>query len=238
MIADYRVRLSGFSGPMDLLLHLVRERELEIAGIPLGEIAEDFVARVRAMDRLDMEAASEFLVLAATLMEIKARSLLPREPGGEDGGDPHWELVQKLLEYRRFKDASVFLAARGERMACRRPRPEPPPPSPPEGVPGESAEPGNPWALFQAYARLALALAPPRTATVRATEVPLERLRAELLARCEGGPWSLEAREERGRVVGLFLAVLELVRLGLLRARQEILFGPIVCEREKIVDAG
>lgn len=232
----FRVRLPVFSGPMDLLLHLVREKEVEIEGIPIGPIAEGFLAHVRAMASLDMEVASEFLVLAATLMEIKVRLLLPRPEGEALEEDPRWELVQKLLEYRRFKDAASFLEGRGELMSRRWARsPEPPPALEEEAGPPELQ---NPWGLFQSHARLMEQLAPPRTATLRATEVPLEQLRGELLALCPpGGALQLSFREvyaerkDRGRIVGLFLAVLELARLGLLAVRQEGLFGALRCER-------
>ncbi len=228
----FRVRLTSFSGPMDLLLHLVRERELDLADIPVGQIAEDFLAHVRAMQSMDMESASEFLLLAATLMEIKARMLLPRQEGEESEEDPRWELVQKLLEYRRFKDAAAFLEQRGALMALRSARPAEPLPE----VETEPEAPGsqNPWGLFQSFARLMAQLSPPKTATLRATEVPLEQLRGEVLAGC---PSTLSfheiyaQRRDRGRVVGLFLAILELARMGLLSVRQEGLYGPVRCER-------
>ncbi len=241
----FRVRLPAFSGPMDLLLHLIREKEMDIHDIPIGPIAEGFLQHVRAMTALDMETASEFLLLAATLMEIKVRMLLPRPEGVEVGEeeDPRWELVQKLLEYRRFKDAAGFLEARAALMGRRWPRPAPPAPE----TEGEPDAPGsqNPWACFQAYARLLEQLAPPRTATIRAVEVPLEQLRAEVLALCpEDGALRLSFEEilsaspDRGRVVGLLLALLELVRQRLLHVRQEGLFGPLVCERAAPQDAG
>ena len=243
----FRVRLPAFSGPMDLLLHLIREKEMDIHDIPIGPIAEGFLLHVRAMTTLDMETASEFLVLAATLMEIKVRMLLPRPEGVEVGEeeDPRWELVQKLLEYRRFKDAAGFLAARAELMGRRWSRPVPQPPA--SGTEAEPDPPAsqNPWECFQAYARLLEQLAPPRTATIRAVEVPLEQLRTEVLALCpEAGTLRLSFEEilaaspDRARVVGLLLALLELVRQRLLHVRQEGLFGPLVCERSAPPDAG
>lgn len=238
--AAFRVRLEAFSGPMDLLLHLIREKEVDIHDIPVGPIAEGFLEHVRAMTTLDMEAASEFLVMAATLMEIKVRLLLPRTEGldldGED--DPRWELVQKLLEYRRFKDAASYLESRAELMARRWPRPSPPPPEGEEEGPPDAPGSQNPWACFQAYAKLMDQLAPPRIATIRAVEVPIDQLKGELLALCpEAGPLRLSFSEihaqagDRGRVVGILLALLELVRQRLLSVRQEGLFGPLMCER-------
>ena len=243
----FRVHLPAFSGPMDLLLHLIREKEMDIHDIPIGPIAEGFLQHVRAMTRLDMETASEFLLLAATLMEIKVRMLLPRPEGVEAGeeDDPRWELVQKLLEYRRFKDAAGFLESRADLMSRRWPRPAPP--APDTEAEGEPDAPGsqNPWTCFQAYSRLLEQLAPPRTATIRTVEIPLEQLRAEVLALCpESGSLRLSFAEllagspDRGRVVGVLLAMLELVRQRLLHVRQEGLFGTVVCERTVPQDAG
>lgn len=121
-------------------------------------------------------------------------------------------------------------------MALRRPRPA-------EMLPEAECEPevpgsSNPWGLFQSFSRLMMQLSPPKTATLKAIEVPLEQLRGEVLARCaDGGTALLSWREiyaerrDRGRVVGLFLAVLELARMGLIAVRQEGLFGPVSCER-------
>ena len=229
----FRVRLPAFSGPMDLLLHLVREKEVDLSDIPVGVIADAFLERVRAIPVLDMEEAGEFLVLAATLLEIKARMLLPRDPDAPEGeeDDPRWELVQKLLEYRRFKDAAAFLSAREEAMALRWTRA-------PEEAPEEGAEapdlPGSrePYECFQLYSRIVEALAPPKTAVIRATEVPLEELRGEVLAMCpDGGELDLSfhalyaEHRDKGRIVGLFLAILELTRLGAVSIWQEGMFG-------------
>ena len=229
----FRVQLPAFSGPMDLLLHLVREKEVDLFDIPIGTIAEAFLERIRGMAVVDMEGAGEFLVLAATLLEIKARMLLPRDPAEalDEEDDPRWELVQKLLEYRKFKDAAAFLEARAEAMALRWARA-------PEEIQEEDTGPGDlpgsrePYECFRHYSRLAEALAPPRTAVIHATEVPLEELRGEVLAMLpEDGPLDLALegvyaeKRDRGRVVGLFLAVLELARLGMISVWQEGLFG-------------
>ena len=231
----FRVRLPAFSGPLDLLLHLVREKEVDLFDIPIGVIADAFLERVKAMPALDMEEAGEFLVVAATLLEIKARMLLPRDPDAPEGeeDDPRWELIQKLLEYRRFKDAAAFLEARAEAMALRWGRG---PEEPPEEEPGEPDLPGSrePYECFRHYARIVEALSPPKTAVIRANETPLEELRGEVLALCpeEGGLdlsfGALYAQQrDKVRVVGLFLAVLELARLGMVSIWQEGLFGPV-----------
>src|SRR6478609_3724395 len=98
----YIVTLDMFSGPLDLLLYLVRRHEVDILDIPIAQLADQFLEHVRLVEVIDVEFAGEFLVMAATLMEIKSRLLLPADAqsAGEDGPDPRRELVKQLLEYR------------------------------------------------------------------------------------------------------------------------------------------
>lgn len=111
--ADYRVGLGIYNGPLDLLLYLIRERELDIHDIPIAEIAEQFLAHLEVVQRIDVDRAGDFLLMAATLMLIKSRMLLP-EPVEDDEHDeeldPRTDLVRQLLEYKQFKDASYGLA--------------------------------------------------------------------------------------------------------------------------------
>ncbi len=111
MSADYTVRLEKlFQGPLDLLLHLVREQEVEIQDIEIAKILDGYLAYLDTLDQLDIEYAGDFLVMAATLMAIKSRSLLPHEELDlEQELDPRDELIQRLLEYRRFKAAAEDL---------------------------------------------------------------------------------------------------------------------------------
>ncbi len=102
------VAVAAFEGPLDLLLHLIREHKVEITDIPIVEITDHYLAWLRAMDALNLTVAGEFLVMAATLLEIKSRTLLPKPPkeeipDGEEGQDPRLELVQRLLDYQRYK---------------------------------------------------------------------------------------------------------------------------------------
>ena len=125
---DYTVILETFQGPLDLLLFLIRRAEVDIADIPIATITDQYVAYLRGLSRIDIETAGEFLVMAATLMEIKSRMLMPPEPRqpGEEGGeasaageggdvpgldaaDPRYELVKQLLAYKRFRDAAETL---------------------------------------------------------------------------------------------------------------------------------
>jgi segregation and condensation protein A len=111
--ADYRVDLSIYNGPLDLLLYLIRERELDIHDIPIAEIAEQFLAHIEVVKQIDVDRAGDFLLMAATLMLIKSRTLLPRADEDadefEEELDPRTDLVRQLLEYKRFKDLSSAL---------------------------------------------------------------------------------------------------------------------------------
>jgi segregation and condensation protein A len=119
---QYRVDLptAGFEGPLDLLLHLIQQHELDILDIPIGFITERFLNYLSVMRSLTIDVASEYLVMAATLAHIKSKMLLPTVPEGQDDGlpgeeeeDPRAELVRRLLEYQKYKAAAAELAERG-----------------------------------------------------------------------------------------------------------------------------
>lgn len=113
--ADYRIKLQVFEGPLDLLLFLIRKNELDIYDIPIESVTKQYLEVIRAMQQLDLDLAGEFFVMAATLMEIKSRMLLPKgqhavDPNAEDEEvDPRWELVHQLLQYKKFKEAAAKL---------------------------------------------------------------------------------------------------------------------------------
>jgi segregation and condensation protein A len=112
-MAPYRVNLDIFAGPLDLLLYLVRKDEVEIYDIPIASITKQYIEYIEMLKMFDIDIAGDFLVMAASLMEIKSAMLLPRvEAEDEDdltGGDPRSELVRQLLEYKKFKDAANLL---------------------------------------------------------------------------------------------------------------------------------
>jgi segregation and condensation protein A len=114
--SDYRIKLQVFEGPLDLLLFLIRKSELDIYDIPIESVTKQYVEALRAMQQLDLDVAGEFFVMAATLMEIKSRMLLPKgqhavDPNAEeDEIDPRWELVHQLLQYKKFKEAAAQLS--------------------------------------------------------------------------------------------------------------------------------
>ncbi len=120
----YKVDLEVFSGPLDLLLYLIRQDEVEIADIPISRITDQYLAHIELMQEINVNVAGEFLVMAATLMEIKSRMLLPRPEaeGAEEQEDPRSDLIRQLIEYKRFKDAARTLAARAGEQALKFPR--------------------------------------------------------------------------------------------------------------------
>ena len=109
----YAVKLAVFEGPLDLLLHLIRQNEVDITDIPIARIAAQYLDTIELMEELNLDVAAEYLVMAATLALIKSRMLLPNESNeDEDGIDPRADLVQRLLEYQRFKEAAGTLSRR------------------------------------------------------------------------------------------------------------------------------
>jgi segregation and condensation protein A len=111
---SYQVKINIFEGPLDLLLHLIQKNDLDIYDIPISDITAEYLAYLDVLKDLNLTVAGDFLIMAATLMQIKAKTLLPADPAlaeGE-GPDPRSELVQKLLEYQRFKEAASILSHR------------------------------------------------------------------------------------------------------------------------------
>ena len=114
---SYRVELPVFSGPMDLLLHLVRQSEVDIHEVAIAPILDRYLENLKVLQQLDLQDIGDFVVMASTLMEIKSRELLPREEVSvEEDLDPRDDLIRRLLEYKRFRDISRRL----DRLAARR----------------------------------------------------------------------------------------------------------------------
>lgn len=113
-MAEYKVKFEVFEGPLDLLLYLIKKEEVDIYEVNLTRLATQFIEYIDTMRMLDLEIAGEFLVMAATLMYIKSRELLPVDQqaqveGEDEGEDPRWELIRQLVEYKKFKDAAAQL---------------------------------------------------------------------------------------------------------------------------------
>ena len=126
-MAEYKVKFEVFEGPLDLLLYLIKKEEVDIYEVNLTQLATQFIEYIELMRMLDLEIAGEFLVMAATLMYIKSRELLPKDQqveteGEDEGDDPRWELIRQLVEYKKFKDAATQLQALEARQADVYPR--------------------------------------------------------------------------------------------------------------------
>lgn len=233
-MTDYRVALDIYNGPLDLLLFLIRRDEIDIYDIPIARITKQYLAYVDLLKQLDPEIVSEFLVLAATLMEIKSRTLLPRPPEEEiddEIGDPRLELVRQLLEYKKFKDAARSLEESAAERALRHERR----PTLPESNADETAiENLDIWDLFEAFNRLLTQIG--KTGGVHQVGVddtPIALHAEDILDSIQraGGSQGFEeifTGRTRAEMIGLFLALLELIRQRRIRAIQDRPFGPIL----------
>ena len=231
--ADYRVELEVYNGPLDLLLYLIRREEVDIYDIPIARITGQYVAYVELLRRVDPDAVGDFLVMAATLMEIKSRTLLPHPPAAEeeeDLGDPRMELVRQLLEYKKFKDASRRLGVAAELTALKFARRPVLPSSDAREIDIEDVQL---WDLVEAFRKL-LADTGQRQVThdIVYDDTPIALHAADLLDRLEriGGTQLFKAIFEgrsKSQLIGLFLALLELLRQTRIRAVQETAFGPL-----------
>ena len=230
---DYCVDLDIFRGPLDLLLYLVRKDELDIFDIPIARVTGQYLGYLRILQMIDVDVAGDFLVMAATLMEIKSRLLLPRvEEGSQEDADPRMQLVRQLLEYKKFRDAAETLQELADEQGLRFAR------FPVERM-GHEVDPSSEpirnvelWDLVSAFGRLmrqTLALAP-RSIVYDETpiEVHMQEILALLAQKRQVAFWDLvTGSPERGGIVGKFLGVLELVKSKKIRAEQEDAFGEI-----------
>ena len=227
----YTVALDAYHGPLDLLLYLVRRNEVDVLGIPIARIADQFREYLHVLQELDVELAGDFLVTAATLVEIKSRLLLPGDarPDEEDRPDPRRELVRQLLEYRKFKDAAAALEERAEAQGTRVPRQEP---SAATGPAVPVVRPVELWDLVSAFGRLMRETLANEPQAVVVDQTPLHVYVGQVLDRLTAErrlPFSalLTPPHTRPRLVGLFLAVLELAKARRVVPEQAEPFGEI-----------
>lgn len=227
----YAVELDRFQGPLDLLLHLIRNQDIDVFDIPIARITEQFLAAIRDVERLELERAGEFLEMAATLIRIKAQMLFPRQGGEEEAEDPRADLVRRLLEYEHFREAARLLE-RAERDRARlygRGFVEVRPPARLADLP-LSTEWGEVW---QAALRLGERLAEPEAGyRIQTRPVRIDEKMRLLLEALEG-----ERRVEFSALVTPFgtrmhsavslLACLELAKRSLVRLRQAGPFTPL-----------
>jgi segregation and condensation protein A len=219
----YQVRLVQFEGPLDLLLHLIRRDKINIYDIPISHITREYLAYIEIMQELELEVAGDFFVMAATLMRIKSQMLLPRHEGlEEEETDPRDELVRNLLEYRTFKEAAQHLAEKEEDRRKVFPRIVAPPPA------DEPEDEGLDVTLFDLLEALqsvfkninqqAIYRVVPDSVTV---EQKIETIRTTLSRRSEVLFTELFSGEfAKIEIIVTFLAILEMIKLGELIARQ------------------
>ncbi len=225
--AGVDVRLENFEGPLDLLLYLIRRDDLNIYDIPIAQITQEYLSYLDLIKELNLETAGEFLVMASTLMQIKAQMLLPSPEGEQaEGPDPRTELVNKLLEYQRYKEAASMLTVYNERAKDIFYRQVPPPFSKDEFILSAST-----FDLMAAFQRV-LDEAPKEVSQILRDEIPLEvkiRHILDLLAENESIAFEqlFEPGARRLEMVVTFMALLELIRQKQITARQSDVFGPI-----------
>jgi segregation and condensation protein A len=240
--ARYRVRLSTFEGPLDLLLHLIREHQVEILDIPVAFVTEKYLEYLDLMRVLNLDIAGEYLLMAATLVHMKSKMLLPRPVEAEEEeeeGDPRAALVRRLLEYQKYKDAAQQLAARQLLHTDVFPRAVAPEDAPHEDAPLSEV---SVFQLLEAFAEVL------KRVGGAANEVEVDRMSVteriqelvDRLAHVE----RLEFRElfegalDRQMVVVTFLALLEMARLRMLRLFQAELKGAIWITSTGVAAAG
>lgn len=231
----YKVKLEMFEGPLDLLLHLLKEEELNVFDIPIVRITDQFLEYLNLMEMLDLDISGDFLVMAATLMHMKSRLLLPPDPDTveTDEEDPRAELVRRLLEYKAFKEASEKLRGYEEKRG--------------DWFTRLGVEPGTDdietpigdvtlFDLLNAFQRVLKAIPDTSAHEVQRDEYSVSDKIHELyhrLAREANVRFTSLFRSMKNRyeVITTFLAVLELIRLKEVRVTQDSLFGEIEISR-------
>lgn len=230
---DYKVQLDSYSGPLDLLLYLIRRDEIDIYDIPISGVLEQYLGYVKMLELIDPDLIGDFLVLAATLMEIKSRMLLPKPPPEVEDADlfdPRSDLVRQLLQYKVYRDAAGALSRRADIQSQRFNRPH-------VGLPSDEPEIDiedvQIWDLLTAFNKLLSAVGKQKvTHDVVYDDTPITLHAADILDRLEreGPAMGFERIFEgrtRGEMIGLFLAMLELIRQDRIRIQQEKQFGSI-----------
>jgi segregation and condensation protein A len=231
---EFKIALDVFAGPMDLLLYLVKRHEVDVTQVPIAKIAEDFVAYLEVLEDLAIEQVGEFVEMASLLLEIKARELVPRPEETEPPVEPIREaLVARLLEYKQYRDAAVLLEDRAREWELRFPRiaVDEQPRAPVEVTIGDV----HVWDLVGALARVMRKREKRRPREIIQDDTPIEthieRIEALVAERGRVAFSELiDADMPRTRMVGILLAILELVRRGRVAARQDRIFDEIWLE--------
>ncbi len=231
----FRVQLDMFSGPLDLLWYLVRKHELDILDIPIAVVTDQYLELIAVLEQIDVNAVADFLEVATRLMEIKSKLMLPRHEDLETEEtleDPRQDMVQRLLEYKKFKDAASLLEERGQQWQKRYARRV-------NDLPTSRVDPAEQpiqevelWDLVSAFSRVVRENAAATASPIRYDDTPIEVYMNQIRERLTGEPRLtftdlFEPEMVKSQQVGIFLAILELIRHHQVRVEQEDLFGEI-----------
>ena len=230
---DLKIKIGDFAGPLDLLLFLIKQERADIFDIPIAQITEKYLEYIRLMTRLDISDAADFLVMAATLIEIKSRMLLPRDPlaaEDEEMDDPRQELVDRLLEYEKFKTAAGMLYERTtiEQAIFTR--------GPIESDENNAEIDASVFDLLTIFQKIAARHIDEIKMEIHREEISLADMIKTLNGRIrETGEVSLlkffEEMHSRRELVTAFIAVLEIVRTEGVRLLQSTTFGDIILRK-------
>ena len=244
VLEAYPVRLQNFEGPLDLLLHLIKKHEVSIYDIPITLVTHQYLEYIDLMQEMNLDVAGEFLVMAATLIHIKSRTLLPRpDPAQEDPEeDPREALIRRLLEHQKFKAAAELLHERETLRSAQWTRPD----GPIAQIAGEAPEPEievDLFSLISAFRSVVERAKQRPTLYLPGEQIPIETRIDQLLAKlseteaCGFEDLFADVQTRAGMIV-TFLAMLEMIRLKLIRVFQTGAVGPIrVYKRARPADA-
>lgn len=232
---SYRVELPVFSGPMDLLLHLVRQQEVDIHEIRVARILEDYLKHLEVLRELDLQDIGDFVVMASTLMEIKSRELLPTEAVEvEEELDPRDDLIRRLLEYKRYRDLARQLEGRAERRSKQAPLVISVPSHLADEDEQDQLDIGNVqiWDLTSAFARLLEEIGTQQTMHIEREKRDVGFYTRKLLTVFKAKREVtfrevFDPQEGRYGMIGTLIALLEMMKQGYLRANQDQCFGEI-----------
>ncbi|HHY71677.1 MAG TPA: segregation/condensation protein A [Bacillus bacterium] len=251
---EYSVKIDAFEGPLDLLLHLINRYEIDIYDIPMAQITEQYLLFIQTMQELELDVASEYLVMAATLLAIKSKMLLPKTEdsldeelsftGEEMEEDPREELMRRLLEYRKFKEAATQLKEYEKDRSLLYTRP---PGNLAEYIPDQREAPVSDVSLYDMLKALQHLMKrkkwrEPKLTTVQRQEIPIQQRMEQILEELDktNGKqsfYSLFPILDKSYIVVTFLAILELMKNNHVRCEQEKNFEDIYIYSMKGVSA-
>ncbi len=240
---SYKVELKDiFSGPLDLLLYLVKKEEIEIHEISISKIAEQYMHYIELLKMLDVNIAADFLVTAATLMHIKSHSLLPVTEGLEvdEEEDPRFELIKQLLEYKRYKDLALKLGEKGDEASKKYSRPKIDLTKMSADEPALDLNEVSVWDLFEKFSNLMKETLQEKHTFISDEDKPISEYMDDLLQKFGNETTTyfhslFAGLKSKTTMIGLFLALLELVRQKKLKVEQDTRYEEIkITKRESV----